>query len=108
MKDTGFDPFLKPVMRRAAGADTSGIQRVPLAAGSQHEPNGVHALAVVGPRPATAKAMGVHVFGQQRLNLGPQFIGDPVRFFRIHILFPSGALMPLKGYTNETVIRIGS
>jgi hypothetical protein len=84
MKHTDLHPFLKPVMSRAAGTEAGGIQCVPLAAGSQDEPNRVHALAVIGTRATTAKAMRVHVLGQQGLNLGPQFVRDLVRFFRIH------------------------
>ena len=63
MKHAGLYPLLKSVVRRAAGTEAGGIQRVPLAAGPQDEPNRVPALAVVRARATAAKAMRVHVRG---------------------------------------------
>jgi hypothetical protein len=85
LKHAGLHPFLKAVMGRAAGADPRGIQCVPLTAGSRDEPNRVHALAVVGTGATTAQAVRIHVYGQQGLNLGPQFVSDLIRFLRIHL-----------------------
>ena len=70
-------PFLEPIMGGAVGADARGIQRVPLAAGPQHKQNPLQALPVVCPWTTAAKPMRIHMCGQQRLDLGPQFVRHP-------------------------------
>ena len=71
-----LDPFLEAIMRGGAGAELGGIQRLPLATGAQDEEDGVHADAIGRAWPATAEAMGVHIFRQVHLDLSPKLIGN--------------------------------
>jgi hypothetical protein len=64
MEHARLDPFLEPIVGRAAGADAGGVQRVPLATSPQHEQDSVQALAVVCTGTPAAKPMRVHMFGQ--------------------------------------------
>lgn len=63
-------------MGRGAGAELGGTQGLPLAAGTQDEENGIHTHAVGGAWPAAAKAVGIHVLGDQPFDLRPQIIGN--------------------------------
>lgn len=64
-------------MRRGTRTELGGIERFPLAAGAQHEQDGIHANPVGGAGPSAAEAMGVDVRGQMHLNFRPQGVGDP-------------------------------
>src|SRR5438105_10010872 len=67
----------KAVVGRRAGTNARGRQRVPLAAGSQHEKDAIGTLAVRHARPSAAKAVRVFMLRQERLHQGPQLIADP-------------------------------
>jgi hypothetical protein len=69
-----LDPLLEAIMGGAAGTNARGIQRVPLAACPQDKEDRVQALPVIRRWTTTPEAVRVHSFGQQRLNLGPQFV----------------------------------
>jgi hypothetical protein len=58
------------------GAEAGGVQGLPLAAGAQHEEDGLHTDAVGRARPTAAEAVRVLVFGEQRGDGLPQVIGD--------------------------------
>src|ERR1700757_3471765 len=51
-EDAVGDPLLEAIMGGGAGAELGGVQGLPLAAGAEHEEDGVHAHAVRGPGPA--------------------------------------------------------
>jgi hypothetical protein len=53
------------------------VQRSPLAPGPQDEEDGIGAGAIRHTRSSPTKAMGIDVDGQQRLEDGPQLIGNP-------------------------------
>src|SRR5262249_7610378 len=55
---SGVDPLLEAAVGRTAGADAGGIQGVPLAAGAEHEEDGVHGLAVIDARVMAAQRVG--------------------------------------------------
>lgn len=75
-KHPGGDPFLKAIMGSGTRTNACGIQRFPLATGPQDEENTVHAFAVVGAWPTTAKPMGVAMFGQHHLDFFPEVVGN--------------------------------
>jgi hypothetical protein len=75
-EDAGLDPLLEAVVGGGAGAELGGIQGLPLAAGTQHEEDGVQAHPIGGAWPSAAEAVGVHVAGEVHLELGPQVIRD--------------------------------
>ena len=75
-KDPRSDPLLEAVVRRGPRAELGGVQRFPLAAGAEHEQDGVHADPVGGAWSSTAEAMGVYVAGQVHLNFRPQAVRD--------------------------------
>ena len=56
-------------------ADPGGVQGIPLAAGAQHEEDGVQAVAVGPAGPAAAELMGVGALGDPGLQLLPQPVG---------------------------------
>jgi hypothetical protein len=58
------------------GAQLGLVQCLPLAACPQDEEDGVRARAISDAWPPTPKAMGIDMGGQQRLENGPQLIGD--------------------------------
>ena len=68
-------PFLEAAMGRTAGADCGGIERIPLAAGSKHEEDGVHGGAVGHGGSVAAQGMGLS-WGQERLDTFPQRVRD--------------------------------
>src|SRR5262245_23439504 len=70
------DPLLEAVVGRRAGADLRRVERLPLAAGAQHEEDGVGAVAVRLARPAAAEAVRVGAPADQGLHLRPQSVGD--------------------------------
>jgi len=65
-KDAGLDPLLEAVVGGGTGAEAGGVQGLPLAAGAQHEEDGLHAGAVGRARTSAAEAVGVFMFGKQR------------------------------------------
>jgi hypothetical protein len=75
-EDSHSDPLLKAVVGRGPWAKFGGVQRFPLAAGAQHEQDGIHADPVGGAWPSPAEAMGVYVMGQMHLDLRPQGVRD--------------------------------
>ena len=60
-----------------AGAEARRVQGFPLAAGAQHEQDGVHTDAVGGPGATAPEAVGVLVGRQQFLHALPHGVGDP-------------------------------
>src|SRR5690349_421441 len=76
-KKAVLGPGLKAVVGRPTGGEAGGPQRVPLAAGSQHETDGVRTLPVRHTRPSAAKAVGVFVRRQERLHQGPKLVAEP-------------------------------
>ena len=70
------NPFLKAQVGGGAGTDAGGIQGLPLAAGTQHVEDTIGAGSVGNPGPTAAEPMGVHTFGDQRLQHLPELIGD--------------------------------
>src|SRR5215472_16434993 len=54
-KDPRSDPLLEAVVRRGPRAELGGVQRFPLAAGAEHEQDGVHADPVGGAWSSTPK-----------------------------------------------------
>jgi len=59
------------------GAQLGLVQRAPLAAGPQDEEDGIRTGAIRHARASSAKAVGIDMDGQQRLEDGPQLIGNP-------------------------------
>jgi hypothetical protein len=76
VEDAGLDPLLKAVMGGGSGAELGGVQRLPLATGTQDEEDGLHADAVGLSGSSAAEAMGVWVFGEQGSDGLPEIIGD--------------------------------
>jgi hypothetical protein len=68
-----LDPFLKSSMGGRGRAQTGGVQRVPLAAGPQHEEDGVQGRSVRDTGPMAAQGM-LLAFGQERLDRLPQLV----------------------------------
>jgi len=77
LKEAVLDPGLKAVVGRGTGAEARGGERVPLAAGAQHEKDGVGAQAVRHAGPSAPKAVGVFMLRQERFHQGPQLVADP-------------------------------
>src|SRR5262249_39806445 len=75
-EDALADPLLEAVVRGRARADAGGVQGLPLAAGAQDVEDGVQAIPVRTPGPATAEAVGVLARGYPALQLLPQLVGD--------------------------------
>jgi len=75
VEDTTVEPFAKSAIRRGARTDPSCVQRIPLAAGPQHEEDRRHGVAVGDPWTVTSEWM-CRTLGQQRLHLGPHCIGQ--------------------------------
>jgi hypothetical protein len=69
-------------MRGAVRTDSRRVQGLPLAPRAPHKQDPIHTPAVVRPRPATAKPVGVHVLPQERLDLRPQLVRHPVLALR--------------------------
>jgi hypothetical protein len=76
LEDAGPHPLLKAVVGGGGGAELGGVQGLPLAAGAQHEEDGLQADAVGRARPAAAEAVRVLVLGEQRGDGLPQVVGD--------------------------------
>ena len=75
-EDALLDVFLEAVVGGGAGAELGGVQRLPLAAGAQHEEDGIHADAVGGAWLAATEGMGVNVGRDAHLDFVPEVIGD--------------------------------
>jgi hypothetical protein len=63
-------------MGSGAGAERGGVERLPLAAGTQHEKDGIQAAAIASAGPAASEGMGIDTLRQQRLDSCPEVIGD--------------------------------
>jgi hypothetical protein len=68
-------PRLKTIMRGGGGTKPSGRERIPLAARSQHKEDSLGAHPIRHAWAATAKAVGVLVRGQERLDQRPKLVG---------------------------------
>jgi hypothetical protein len=55
--------------------EAGGIQGLPLAAGAQHEQDGVQGVAVVHARVVATERVGLS-WRDQRLHLGPECVGN--------------------------------
>lgn len=75
-KDARLNPLLKPNMGRRFRAQVGLIQRLPLAAGSQHIEDRIRAGAIRHAWSSASKPMGIHMDWQQRFKNRPQLIGD--------------------------------
>ncbi len=75
-EDSRLHPFLKAIVRRRMCTELGLVQGLPLTAGSQHVEDRVGTVSIRHARPSSPKAMAIHVDGEQRLQLRPQFIGD--------------------------------
>jgi hypothetical protein len=75
-EDAGLEPLLEAVVGRGPWAELGRVECFPLAAGAQHEEDGIHTHPVRGARSTTAEAVGIHVAGQVHLDLRPQVIGN--------------------------------
>src|SRR5262245_18036751 len=75
-EDALLDPQLEAVVGGGAGAEAGGGQRLPLAAGAQHEQDRLHAGAFVGARLGAAEGVGVGVLGDEQGDGVPQVVGD--------------------------------
>jgi hypothetical protein len=73
-EDASLDPFLEAIVSRGPRTELGGIQRLPLAAGTQDIQDGLHADPVVLARATAAERMSVHPFRQQLRDLLPQLI----------------------------------
>ncbi len=62
-------------MSGGAGANARGVQRLPLAAGTQHVAYAIGASPAGRSGPAAAQRMGIHPLGNQRGQRRPQLIG---------------------------------
>ena len=58
-----------------AGTDARGVQRFPLAAGTENKEDAIGAGAVGNPGAAVAEPMGVPMLGYQGLQHFPEFVG---------------------------------
>ena len=74
-EDAGGGPLLEAAVGRGVRADAGGVQGPPLAAGAEHEEDGVHGLAVGDPGVVAAQRMG-GPGRQQRYDAFPQRVGD--------------------------------
>jgi hypothetical protein len=68
-------PRLKTIMRGGGGTKPGGRERIPLAARSQHKEDRLGAHPIRHAWAATAKAVGVLVRGQERLDQRPKLVG---------------------------------
>ena len=68
-------PLLETAVRTTLRADPRGAQRFPLAAGAQHEENGVHGPTVGHARAMATERVGL-TRGDQRFHLGPECVGE--------------------------------
>jgi len=64
-EDALAHPALEAVVGGGPGAEAGGVQGLPLAAGAEHEEDGLHAGAVGGGGLAAAEGVGVHPLGDQ-------------------------------------------
>jgi hypothetical protein len=75
LEDTFLHPTLEAVVGGGTGAETRGVQGLPLAAGTQDEQDGFHADAVGGGRLAAAEGMRVSPLGDELGDGQPEVIG---------------------------------
>src|SRR5262245_2098838 len=75
LEDVRLDPFLKAAVRRTLGTDAGGLQGAPLAAGAEHEEDGIHGPPIGHARVVTTE--GMRLAGrQERFEALPQRLGD--------------------------------
>jgi len=89
-------PFLKAAVGGAAVTDPGGIQRVPLAAGAQHEKDRIQGPARVDRRAMAPQGMRL-ARREQRVDALPECVGNPPAIVLHVILFhgrSSGWLYP--------------
>lgn len=121
LEDTRRDPLLEAIVGGGTRAKAGGVEGLPLAAGAQHEENGVHAHAVRGTRPTPAEAMRVFVFGKEQGDALPQVVWDMPLVHSGHIhkngvfhgctsymQLPERTSAAYSNYSLSGLIRIGS
>src|SRR5207302_2925376 len=113
LEDAGPDPLLEAVVGGRAGDEAGGVQGLPLAAGAEHEENGVQAIAVGLAGPSAAELVGVGVVRQPGFELFPQFVGDPPSIGRLAlhrvascIAIGKQELYPKTGY-SDSLLAVG-
>jgi hypothetical protein len=89
-EDPGGHPLLKAAVGRGAGTDPGFVQGVPLAAGAQHEENGIEGATILHAGVVTAQRVGL-ARREQRVDLGPEFIRDAPKTARFLGLHPSSS-----------------
>jgi hypothetical protein len=70
-EDAVLHPALEAVLRRGAGTELGGVPGLALAAGAEHEEEGIPADAVGRRGPAAAEAVAVHAVGEEPGKLLP-------------------------------------
>jgi hypothetical protein len=74
LENAGGDPLLEAVVGRGTGTEAGGVQRLPLAAGTQHKEDGFHADPIGSAWSTAAEAVRVLMLGEQQLELQPQVL----------------------------------
>jgi hypothetical protein len=75
-ENPSFHPGLKPIMRHRLRAQFRLVQGTKLSAGPQDEEDRIGTGAIWHARASSPKAMGIDMHWEQRLEHGPQLIGD--------------------------------
>jgi hypothetical protein len=76
-EDARGDPVPKPGVGRGFGAQLGLIQGCPLAACAEHLENGVGTAPIGDTWTAATKAVGLHLYREQRGKHGPERIRNP-------------------------------
>jgi hypothetical protein len=63
-------------MGGTTGTEARLVQRIPLAAGAEHEEDGIHRLPILDPWPVAPERVWLP-WREQRLDVLPQFVGYP-------------------------------
>jgi hypothetical protein len=105
-EDLSFRPLLEAAMGGTTGADARLVQRIPLAAGAEHEENGIHRLAIINAGPMTPQRVRF-ARGEEGLDTFPQLVRDPpitADFFRVvthHVHSCGKGFLPTGYYKNS-------
>jgi hypothetical protein len=67
---------LEAAMGGTTGTEASLVQRIPLAAGAEHEEEGIYRLPIIDPGPVAPEWVWLS-WREQRLDALPQFVGYP-------------------------------
>jgi hypothetical protein len=67
---------LEAAMGGTTGTEARLAQRIPLAAGAEHEEDGIHRLPIIDPGPVTSERVWLP-WREQRLDALPQVVGYP-------------------------------